>query len=70
MSVFGAATGSLGCSTRRTPAFSATGTVDIDTLPQMLMARADVVTGGASAVCGSDAVAGVVNSFSIRISTA
>jgi outer membrane receptor protein involved in Fe transport len=37
------------------------GTVDIDTLPQMLMSRVDVVTGGASAVYGSDAVAGVVN---------
>ena len=31
------------------------------TLPQMLMSRVDVVTGGASAVYGSDAVAGVVN---------
>lgn len=37
------------------------GTVDVDVLPQMLMSRVDVVTGGASAVYGSDAVAGVVN---------
>jgi len=37
------------------------GTVIVDTLPQMLMSRVDVVTGGASAVYGSDAVAGVVN---------
>ena len=37
------------------------GTVDVDSLPQMLMSRVDVVTGGASAVYGSDAVAGVVN---------
>jgi iron complex outermembrane receptor protein len=37
------------------------GTVNIDTLPQMLMERVDIVTGGASAVYGSDAVAGVVN---------
>ena len=37
------------------------GTVDTDTLPQMLVSRVDVVTGGASAVYGSDAVAGVVN---------
>jgi outer membrane receptor protein involved in Fe transport len=37
------------------------GTVDTDALPQMLMSRVDVVTGGASAVYGSDAVAGVVN---------
>jgi outer membrane receptor protein involved in Fe transport len=37
------------------------GTVDIDTLPQALISRVDVVTGGASAVYGSDAVTGVVN---------
>jgi outer membrane receptor protein involved in Fe transport len=37
------------------------GTVDTDVLPQILMTRVDVVTGGASAVYGSDAVAGVVN---------
>lgn len=37
------------------------GSVNIDTLPQMLMKRVDIVTGGASAVYGSDAVAGVVN---------
>jgi outer membrane receptor protein involved in Fe transport len=37
------------------------GTVDTDALPQMLVSRVDVVTGGASAVYGSDAVAGVVN---------
>lgn len=37
------------------------GTVDVDTLPQMLVSKVDIVTGGASAVYGSDAVAGVVN---------
>ena len=37
------------------------GSVNIDTLPQMLVNRVDIVTGGASAVYGSDAVAGVVN---------
>ena len=37
------------------------GTVDIDTLPQMLVSQIDIVTGGASAVYGSDAVTGVVN---------
>jgi len=37
------------------------GTVNVDALPQMLMSRVDVVTGGASAVYGSDGVAGVVN---------
>ena len=35
--------------------------VDINTFPQSLVQRVDVVTGGASAVYGSDAVAGVVN---------
>ena len=40
---------------------NANGTVDVDTLPQMLMSRVDVVTGGASAVYGSDAITGVVN---------
>ncbi len=37
------------------------GTVDIDVIPQMLLKRVDIVTGGASAVYGSDAVTGVVN---------
>jgi outer membrane receptor protein involved in Fe transport len=45
----------------RAPPSNANGTVDIDTLPQMLIQRVDVVTGGASAVYGSDAVTGVVN---------
>jgi iron complex outermembrane receptor protein len=36
-------------------------TVDTDMLPQMLMNRVEVVTSGASAVYGSDAVSGVVN---------
>ena len=35
--------------------------VDVDIIPQMLVQRVDVVTGGVSAVYGSDAVAGVVN---------
>ena len=38
----------------RVPASNQDGTVDIDILPQMLMSRVDVVTGGASAVYGSD----------------
>jgi len=37
------------------------GTVDISLIPTILVQRAEVVTGGASAVYGSDAVAGVVN---------
>ncbi len=45
----------------RVPASNQDGTVNIDILPQMLVKRVDIVTGGASAVYGSDAVAGVVN---------
>ena len=45
----------------RAPPSNADGTVDIDTLPQMLVSQIDIVTGGASAVYGSDAVTGVVN---------
>ena len=37
------------------------GEVDVDVLPSALMQRVDVVTAGASAAYGSDAVAGVVN---------
>ncbi|HUO21959.1 MAG TPA: TonB-dependent receptor [Caulobacteraceae bacterium] len=40
---------------------SPNGTVDVDMIPQLLIQRVDVVTGGASAVYGSDAVTGVVN---------
>jgi len=38
-----------------------TGVVDVSQIPQMLLQRVDVVTGGASASWGSDAVSGVVN---------
>ncbi len=37
------------------------GGVDVTLIPSMLVARTETVTGGASAVYGSDAVAGVVN---------
>jgi outer membrane receptor protein involved in Fe transport len=40
---------------------NALGIVDVDMIPQELIQRVDVVTGGVSAVYGSDAVAGVVN---------
>jgi outer membrane receptor protein involved in Fe transport len=46
---------------RRLAPTSYTGEIDADTIPQMLLQRVDVVTGGTSAVYGSDAVAGVVN---------
>jgi outer membrane receptor protein involved in Fe transport len=37
------------------------GAVDINVMPNNLISRVDVVTGGASAIYGSDALAGVVN---------
>ena len=37
------------------------GDVDVNLLPEILIERIDVVTGGASAAYGSDAVSGVVN---------
>lgn len=37
------------------------GTVDINSIPTALIKNVEVVTGGASAVYGSDAIAGVVN---------
>ncbi|THD70981.1 TonB-dependent receptor [Phenylobacterium sp.] len=46
---------------RRVPPTTLNGQVDTNTLPEMLTQRVDVVTGGASAVYGSDAVTGVVN---------
>lgn len=46
---------------QRVAASTPTGLVDINTLPQALVTRVEVVTGGASAAWGSDAVAGVVN---------
>jgi iron complex outermembrane receptor protein len=46
---------------QRTVGSNAVGAVDINTFPQMLVSRVDIVTGGVSAVYGSDAVAGVAN---------
>ena len=46
---------------RRSVASAITGVVDVNTIPQALISRVEVVTGGASAAYGSDAVAGVVN---------
>jgi iron complex outermembrane receptor protein len=45
----------------RVPGSSTTGVVDLNTIPASLISRIEVVTGGASAVYGSDALAGVVN---------
>ena len=38
-----------------------TGITDVSELPQLLIQRVDVVTGGASASWGSDAISGVIN---------
>ena len=46
---------------RRSVGSTANGVVDINTIPQSLVQRVEVVTGGASAAYGSDAVAGVTN---------
>lgn len=46
---------------RRSVGSTANGVVDINTIPQSLVERVEVVTGGASAAYGSDAVAGVTN---------
>jgi len=40
---------------------SNTGAVDLNLMPELLVSRVDIVTGGASAVYGSDAVSGVIN---------
>lgn len=46
---------------RRVVATQDTGAVDVNLFPQLLMKRVEVVTGGASAAYGSDAIAGVTN---------
>lgn len=46
---------------RRFAATDPTGGVDINIIPTALIKRLEIVTGGASAAYGSDAVAGVVN---------
>lgn len=46
---------------RRSVGSTIYGWVDVNTIPQALVERVDVVTGGASSAYGSDAVSGVVN---------
>jgi iron complex outermembrane recepter protein len=46
---------------RRFVSSTETGTVDLNLIPSALVERTEIVTGGASAAYGSDAVAGVVN---------
>ncbi len=50
----------------RVPPTTQGGEVNADFVPSMLLQRVDVVTGGASAVYGSDAVTGVVNFITER----
>ena len=45
---------------------TSSGTTDINLIPSIAIQRTEVVTGGASAAWGSDAVAGVVNFFTKR----
>lgn len=46
---------------KRIVGFDPNGVVDVTAIPISMLERVDVVTGGASAVYGSDAMAGVVN---------
>jgi|TARA_B110000240_G_scaffold198341_1_gene258495 iron complex outermembrane receptor protein len=46
---------------RRFVPFDERGTVDINAIPSVAIKRVDIVTGGASAAWGSDAISGVVN---------
>jgi outer membrane receptor protein involved in Fe transport len=50
----------------RVPPQNVDGTVDINQIPQQLLQRVDLQTGGASAVYGSDAITGVVNFITDR----
>ena len=50
---------------RRYVSFDTQQIVDLNTIPTFLLSGVDVITGGASAVYGSDAIAGVVN-FRLR----
>ena len=46
---------------RRMQPSNADGTVDLNTIPDIIVDNVEIITGGASAAYGSDAVAGVVN---------
>ena len=48
---------------RRFGSTDSSGGVDVNVIPATLIKRVDIVTGGASAAYGSDAVSGVVNVF-------
>jgi iron complex outermembrane recepter protein len=46
---------------KRAPSYDTQGSVDVNLVPTALLKRVEVLTGGASAVYGSDAISGVVN---------
>jgi outer membrane receptor protein involved in Fe transport len=46
---------------RRIASTTPTGLINADIIPELLLQRVDIVTGGVSAVYGSDAISGVVN---------
>jgi len=46
---------------RHVPGIEGEATVDVNSIPQALIARTEVLTGGASSIYGADAVSGVVN---------
>jgi len=50
---------------RRLVASNPNGSIDLNTIPTSMIANVEVITGGASATYGSDAIAGVVN-FKLR----
>ena len=51
---------------RRLPLADIFGTVDINLVPESILSSVQTITGGASAVYGSDAMSGVVNFISLR----
>ena len=51
---------------RRVAPSNADGTVDLQTIPQAMIERIEVISGGASAVYGPDAITGVVNFITKR----
>lgn len=51
---------------RRLPVSDIAGNVDINILPEAIIGGVDVITGGASAIYGSDAMSGVVNFRTVR----
>lgn len=51
---------------RRLPSSDISGNIDINIIPEAIIGGVDAITGGASAVYGSDAMSGVVNFKTLR----